>query len=283
VGNNYCFLNFDKNSELTNTGRVSSLILANKIPDCSSLTTESVVSLSVSKIDGCDFNLNSDMPVSFSNDKLNLELYEYDNKKNKINAECNTAKINIKTISCKINEEKIDNNYSFKDGIITQPDKFITINSGDNKFKILCGVEKTDNSKKVIIAVSVCSCVLVCAIVALIIVILKKNKNSESLPTKSVSIQKKSINSTVKLENENSEKSNVDKIIHKYLNEIKTNRKIYLKEADIQNDYNYSLYLGNLLSFMGEPKNDKLEQAIERIKLSINEIKSKYKKIFIRI
>ena len=77
---------------------------------------------------------------------------------------------------------------------------------------------------------------------------------------------------------ENSEKSNVDKIIHKYLNEIKTNRKIYLKEADIQNDYNYSLYLGNLLSFMGEPKNDKLEQAIERIKLSINEIKSKYKK-----
>ena len=210
VGNNYCFLNFDKNSEFADTGRVSSLILANKIPDCSSLTTESVVSLSVSKIDGCDFNLNSDMPVSFSNDKLNLELYEYDNNKNKINAECNTAKINIKTISCKINEENIDNNYSFTDGIITQPDKFITINSGDNKFKILCGVEKTDNSKKVIIAVSVCSCVLVCAIVALIVVILKKNKNSESLPTKSVSIQKKSINSTVKLENENSEKSETE-------------------------------------------------------------------------
>ena len=210
VGNNYCFLNFDKNSELTDTGRVSSLIQAKKIPDCSSLQTESVVSLSVGNIDGCDFNLNSDMPVSFSNDKLNLELHEYDNNKNKINAECNTAKINIKTISCKINEENIDNNYSFTEGIITQPDKFITINSGDNKFKILCGVEKTDNSKKVIIAVSVCSCVLVCAIVALIIVILKKNKNSESLPTKSLSIQKKSINSTVKLENENSEKAETE-------------------------------------------------------------------------
>ena len=77
-------------------------------------------------------------------------------------------------------------------------------------------------------------------------------------------------------ENEN---SNFEKIIHKYLSEIKTNRKIYIKEADIQNDYNYSLNLGNLLSFMGEPKNDKLEQALERIKQSINDIKTKYKKI----
>ena len=75
------------------------------------------------------------------------------------------------------------------------------------------------------------------------------------------------------------ENTNYDKVIHKYLSEIKTNRKIYLKEADIQNDYSYSLYLGNLLSFMGEPKNDKLEQALERIKQSINDIKTKYKKI----
>ena len=75
------------------------------------------------------------------------------------------------------------------------------------------------------------------------------------------------------------ENSNLEKVIHKYLSEIKTNRKIYLKEADIQNDYSYSLYLGNLLSFMGEPKNDKLEQTLERIKQSISEIKTKYKKI----
>ena len=75
------------------------------------------------------------------------------------------------------------------------------------------------------------------------------------------------------------ENTNLDKLIHKYLSEIKTNRKIYLKEADIQNDYNYSLYLGNLLSFMGEPKNDKLEQTLQRIKQSINDIKTKYKNI----
>ena len=71
----------------------------------------------------------------------------------------------------------------------------------------------------------------------------------------------------------------MEKLLHKYLTEIKTNRKIYLKEADIQNDYNYSLYLGNLLSFMGEPKNDKLEQTLQRIKQSINDIKTKYKNI----
>ena len=75
------------------------------------------------------------------------------------------------------------------------------------------------------------------------------------------------------------ENSNLEKLLHKYLTEIKTNRKIYLKEADIQNDYNYSLYLGNLLSFMGEPKNDKLEQTLQRIKQSINDIKTKYKNI----
>ena len=78
-----------------------------------------------------------------------------------------------------------------------------------------------------------------------------------------------------------SKKSNIhfEKIINKYLNEIKTNRKIFLKEIDIVNDYNYSLYLGNLLSFVGEPKNNKLAYALEKIKSSINEIKTKYKKI----
>ena len=37
-------------------------------------------------------------------------------------------------------------------------------------------------------------------------------------------------------------------------------------EIDIVNDYNYSLYLGNLLSFVGEPKNNKLAYALEKIK-----------------
>ena len=74
------------------------------------------------------------------------------------------------------------------------------------------------------------------------------------------------------------EKFNFDKIIKEYLTDIKTNGKIYLKEADIQNDYNYSLYLGNLLSFIGEPKNDKLIAALEKVKNAINEIKTKYKK-----
>ena len=48
---------------------------------------------------------------------------------------------------------------------------------------------------------------------------------------------------------EDSKKSNLnfDKIIHQYLNEIKTNRKVFLKEVDAINDYSYSLYLGNLI------------------------------------
>ena len=80
-------------------------------------------------------------------------------------------------------------------------------------------------------------------------------------------------------ENKENININYEKLIQKYLNEIKTNRKIYLKEADILNDYNYSLYLGNLLSFIGEPDNNKLNLALEKIKTSINEIKTKYKKI----
>ena len=72
---------------------------------------------------------------------------------------------------------------------------------------------------------------------------------------------------------------NFEKLIPKYLNEIATNRKIYLKEVDAVNDYSYSLYLGNLLSFIGEPKNNKLKASLEKIKNSINEIKTKYKNI----
>ena len=102
----------------------------------------------------------------------------------------------------------------------------------------------------------------------------KSNKEDKTLILQVPKIYCSPLNS---MENENS--TNLEKIIHKYLNEIKTKRKIYLKEADIQNDYNYSLYLGNLLSFIGEPKNSKLEQALERIKQSIDEIKTKYKKI----
>ena len=72
---------------------------------------------------------------------------------------------------------------------------------------------------------------------------------------------------------------NFEKLIQKYLNKIKTNRKIYLREVDAVNDYSYSLYLGNLLSFIGEPKNNKLNAALEKVKNSINQIKTKYKNI----
>ena len=81
------------------------------------------------------------------------------------------------------------------------------------------------------------------------------------------------------IENNENMNLNFDKLIQKYLNQIKTNRKIYLKEADIQNDYNYSLYLGNLLSFIGEPKNNKLIDSLEKIKKTLDEIKTKYKNI----
>ena len=71
----------------------------------------------------------------------------------------------------------------------------------------------------------------------------------------------------------------LDKLIKKYINEIKTNKKIYIKEIEAINDYNYSLYLGNLLSFIGEPENTKLISALQNIKNSINQIKTKYKLI----
>ena len=199
TSSNNCLLNFDKNSDLTDTGTVEAMIQAKKIPNCNTIQQEDIIDLNINKIEGCEFNLYSQNPISFSDNKLDLELYEYENSNNKILAECNTKELNIKKINCKINEEKeIDNNYSFKEGLISESNKFITISTNENKFKILCNQKNSNSQKKIIIAVSVCSSIIVVTIIILIVIIIKKKNNINPVPSKSISINKKSITSSVK-------------------------------------------------------------------------------------
>ena len=91
------------------------------------------------KIEGCEFNLNSEEPISFTNNNFELELVESKNRNNKIKAKCNTEKSSVIEIQCEI-KDNADTNYSLKDEIIFDSSKFININIKDNKnkFKILC-------------------------------------------------------------------------------------------------------------------------------------------------
>ena len=92
VDNNICSLKFDKNSDFSDTGKVNSMIQAKKIPDLSKSQQIEIVSLNIDKIEGCEFNLNSEEPVSFTNKNLELELVESKNNSNIVKARCNTEK-----------------------------------------------------------------------------------------------------------------------------------------------------------------------------------------------
>ena len=69
---------------------MNKLISENSIPDCS--ITRDIINLSMDNIVYCQFNLNSDEKVSFSNDKLNFDLVNIENNENIIIAECDTKK-----------------------------------------------------------------------------------------------------------------------------------------------------------------------------------------------
>ena len=151
--NNICSLNFDKDSDLLDTGKVSSMIQAKKIPDCSLSSDIDLVSLNMDKIDGCDFTLNSETPVSFNNDNLDIELVSSENKDNMITANCDTKEDQIKSIQCKINDN-VNNDYSLKNDLISESDKFIIISTKDDndKFKISCENKENKNLLIIIIA-----------------------------------------------------------------------------------------------------------------------------------
>ena len=152
------------------------LIKEKKIPDCSKSQQKQIVDLNMDKIDGCEFKLNSDEYFYFNKKSFDLELVEYQNKNNKIVAECNSDKNKVKEIQCKIND-KVNNDYSLKEELISDSNKFISINSVDNnnKFNILCD-KKKNNNKKVAVIVSVICCCVVLIIVSIIIIYIYQKK-----------------------------------------------------------------------------------------------------------
>ena len=97
---NDCILEYDKTSSLLNTKTVSNLILSNKIPDYSSIQSDSIV-----------------------------EYEEYDNRTNIIKAECNTKTYNnTKSMIFNIpNETKKE--YTFKSSTIIDSNKVIKVTS----------------------------------------------------------------------------------------------------------------------------------------------------------
>ena len=195
---------------MLDTGNVKSLIKANKIPDCSIIQQDNIISLNLDKIDGCEFYLISESPASFSKSTLSLELIESENEEKKYTVECDTEKNDIKIIKCKINDN-INSDCSFKENIITESNKLITISSEEDKFRLLCEVNKTNNNKKkIIFIIIICSFLIIIAIIVIIIIIcLKKGKkiktSSISIPTKTLADKNNIITTSIKFDNKHNE------------------------------------------------------------------------------
>jgi hypothetical protein len=206
--NNKCILEFDGSSELVDTGKVRSMIVAKKIPDCSLYQNIDIIDLNMDVINGCEFNLYSENEVSFANDNLDIELIEYNNADNEIKATCDTKKDNVKTINCKVNEES-NNDYSFKERIISDSNTFITLSSDKDKFNILC--KKKNNTLLIIIIICVVVVVIIAVIITVVICYKKKqkaklkkliniSKNSSGVNTKHHKQNKKYITTEGKME-----------------------------------------------------------------------------------
>ena len=193
-------LNFNSSSELADTGKVKQLIAAKKIVDCSQIQQEDIVSLNMVNLEGCKFSLVPNNPLSFNDDSFDLELIQYDNNENKVTAKCDTKNDNLRIINCLIND-KANSNYTFKDGFISESNKFMTLSSDDDNFNISC-----NNSKKktiiIIVIVSVCIAIILAITITVIVICKRKNKNDKgsiTIPSKSLSNKKQILATTIKL------------------------------------------------------------------------------------
>ena len=137
LSKNNCSLQFDSSSLLVNTKKVKEMINSKKIPDCSQVQPDNIIEFTIEDIDGCEFNLFSKTPTNFSDTILNLNLKEYDNENEVIISQCDTKKKNIKTIKCKV-YNNTDNDYTFKDSVISESSKFITLSSEEISCSIYC-------------------------------------------------------------------------------------------------------------------------------------------------
>ena len=176
--NNFCSLKFNKNSDLMDTGKVRSMIQAKKIPDCSKIKQSEIISLTMDKIDGCKFNLNSAKEVSFSSDNIDIEFVSSDEKADTITAKCDTKEDGINTIQCKLKDDA-NKKFSLKNSIVSDNNNFVIISTTDDKdeFPILC----EDNKKRnIIIIVSVlCSVAVVAGVVVIIYFVYKRKKEKK--------------------------------------------------------------------------------------------------------
>jgi len=204
TNSNDCILKFDAMSALLDTGNVRKMIQEGKIPDFSTNQNVDLVRLNMGTIGDCGFELSSENPVSFVNDKMELELVEAEDAQNGIKAECDTKENNIKKIKCNITREdektKIDKEYSFKEELLSESNKYIILSSDENKFRILC--EKEKNNKKLIIIIISCCAGAIIIISIVIVCIYCRGKGT----TKPGNLKEK-----LKMENDKKNKGNSSK------------------------------------------------------------------------
>ena len=209
--NNICSFKFDSTSNLVDTKKVKTMIEEKKIPDCSTGQRSNIISLNMNKVENCEFDLNSEEEVSFSNDLITIDLVEKENKEQIITAECDTTKDKTKSVKCNIKKDdktEINNEYILKEQIVFDSEQFIAITPEEDTLKIFC--KKKDSKKKLIITIVIIIVAvgIIASVVVVGVCICKKDKK----------IAKEKNNNN----NEINEKNNVQ--FHK-LEKIPTRRK----------------------------------------------------------
>ena len=179
TGNNYCSLQFDSNSDLADTYKVKSLIESGKLMDFSNIQQVDFIELNLTDVKGCDLNFNSDSEFSLQEGNFEIELKSEKKEDKFILAKCSNDDNELKSIKCEV-KDKTNEEYSFKNEIIHNSGKIISINSGDNdKFNIKC--KKSNTTKIIIIVAIVVGCAIALAILIIVLIKLCKKKKTETL------------------------------------------------------------------------------------------------------
>ena len=143
--------------------------------DCSTISQIDFIELSLKDVKGCDLNFNSDTIFSIQKQEFEIELKSEQKEDKLIVAKCSSDGNELNSIKCEVKEET-NEEYSFKNEIIHNSGKIISINSGDNdKFNIKC--EKSNLTKIIKIAAIAIGAVI--AFILLIVVLVECCKPKE--------------------------------------------------------------------------------------------------------
>jgi len=184
----YEFTVLNNDNKILDTEENKKMIENDEIIDFSKITkTDYIINeyiiKSISK--GCEFYLESNVPIKENNESIKLNFYEKDNINNNMSINCILTKENKNNISCYL-EPEVNNNYTLdsyigynKEGI------FYIFQEKEESFQLVCKSENKEEEKdkklniKIIIIIACAIVVIIIAIIVIIIICCKKKETDK--------------------------------------------------------------------------------------------------------